>query len=611
MEHYATKKDGKTLIHVYNPAPGINTEQRFRVIAPSGKEIISPSKSGGTQSLTWEFYIEDYPHDFIEPYPNQSTGCRFTVYVQKDVYYLFGWTGWKDDSSATITYSIYENDTTRPKIDTFRVTSHGTENGYNMTGKTYVSAQITGIPKLGASITKREFVVEGVTYDEATSFTSAPFIGSGNIVVKGIVTDSRGFKNTATHTIQVLARMPSLNEVTSSTGNLDDMITYNFTPPNAVFCSRLLIDSKVGDTYTTEATINIGAISNNQATNKTYTLLANELKSIYEKYPSTTDVPLRFTLQTYKDSSYKDKMPEEYSKSLTLKIPQNNDTKPSIDSIEIVPSLIVLNNDKLFVKTKNGAKTTVISSGKYNATLASVKWEVEQATYDNRASSKNFVTYGDNIPIKVMVVDSRGFTQEKTETIKVYSYDPPKVQVDICQRANDIGEANDEGERLHVKASRIYSTIGGNNKCDLFWRLKEANDSWTDFKNLLYPDDKEDTADTYFPEIWSDMVYRFELKVQDSFGAESTYLATIPSANVYMDRNGYLNSIAFGGYASIPDALECKWQAIFYQGVSVDNGEAGIVLKSTSGNRVFRITVDDNGTLKATEVNQAFSLRKE
>ena len=603
---YYKDANNRTIIEATTAYKAI--EQRCRVYAPNGDKIDFDFDypDGGTVA----FAIEDRATQFISPYPNSTSG-RVALALETR-YNIFGnYTSWKEEEKYELIYPIYENDTTRPKIETFRVTSHGTENGYNMTGKTYVSAQITGTPKLGASITKREFVVEGVTYDEATSFTSAPFSGSGNIVVKGIVTDSRGFKNTATHTIQVLARMPSLNEVTSSTGNLDGMITYNFTPPNAVFCSRLLIDSKVGDTYTTEATINIGAISNNQATNKTYTLLANELKSIYEKYPSTTDVPLRFTLQTYKDSSYKDKMPEEYSKSLTLKIPQNNDTKPSIDSIEIVPTLVVLNNGKLFVKTKNGAKTTATSSGKYNATITSTQWEVEQATYDNGASSKNFVTYGDNIPIKVMVVDSRGFTQEKTETIKVYSYDPPKVQVDICQRVDDVGNANDEGEKVFVKASRIYSTIGGYNKCDLFWRLKEANDSWTDFKNLLYSDDKEDTAETYFPHIWSDMVYRFEFKVVDSFEAESTYLITIPSANVYMDRNGNLNSIAFGGYASIPDALECKWQAIFYQGVSVDNGEAGIVLKSTSGNRVFRITVDDNGTLKATEVNQAFSLRKE
>ena len=607
MEHYATKKDGKTLIHVYNPAPGINTEQRFRVIAPSGREIISPTKSGGTQSLTWEFYIEDYPYDFIEPYPNQSTGCRFTVYVQKDVYYLFGWTGWKDDASATITYSIYENDTTRPKIDTFRVVTHGTENGYNMTGKTYVSGQIIGVAKLNASITKREFVVEGVTYDEATSFTSAPFVGSGNIVVKGVVTDSRGFTNSITQTIQVLARMPSLDEVTSSTGNLDDMITYKFTPPNAVFCSRLRIDSKVGDTYTTEATINIGAISNNQTTDKTYTLLANELKSIYEKYPNTTEVPLRFTLQTYKDSSYKDKMPEEYNKFLTLKISQNNDTKPSIDSIEIVPSLTVLNNNKLFVKTKNGAKTTATSSGKYKATITSTKWVVEQATYDNGASSKNFVTYGDNIPIKVMVVDSRGFTQEKTTTIKVYPYDPPSLQVDEFYREPLDNEAKD---RVQYTVQIRFSSVGGYNGCKWYTRQKKANEPWTEYSNAIDIPSSEGTMSGIFYDIDKDKVYRFEIKLVDSFGEEKIYTTTIASNAVYMDRNGYLNSIALGGYASIPDALECNWQAIFYQGISIDNGESGILLKSTSGNNVFRITVDDDGVLTATPVNQAFSLRR-
>lgn len=601
---YYKDANNRTIIEATTAYKAI--EQRCRVYAPNGDKIDFnfDYPDGGTVA----FAIEDRATQFISPYPNSTSG-RVALALETR-YNIFGnYTSWKEEEKYELIYPIYENDWTRPKGVVTSVYPVNLVNGYYMEGTSAVRTLVSATAQYGASVVSATFVVGDDTYD--TGSTSKPFSTSGNIVVKGIVTDSRGFKNTATHTIQVLARMPSLNEVTSSTGNLDDMITYNFTPPNAVFCSRLLIDSKVGDTYTTEATINIGAISNNQATNKTYTLLANELKSIYEKYPSTTDVPLRFTLQTYKDSSYKDKMPEEYSKSLTLKIPQNNDTKPSIDSIEIVPTLVVLNNGELFVKTKNGAKITATSSGKYNATITSTQWEVEQATYDNGASSKNFVTYGDNIPIKVMVVDSRGFTQEKTETIKVYSYDPPKVQVDICQRVDDVGNANDEGEKVFVKASRIYSTIGGYNKCDLFWRLKEANDSWTDFKNLLYPNDKEDTAETYFSDIWSDMVYRFEFKVVDSFEAESTYLITIPSANVYMDRNGYLNSIAFGGYASIPDALECKWQAIFYQGVSVDNGEAGIVLKSTSGNRVFRITVDDNGTLKATEVNQAFSLRKE
>ena len=600
--------DGRTNIKVTESSgAGAFQEQRFRLYAAdyNGSNPLDSGLTGGVESLKWSIYIEDYANKFITPYPNQTTGT-FSVALEKR--YTASWMGstsWREVEKQTYSYTIRNNSYTQPSIS-MTISPVDLSNGYYMTGVSSVQANFSGSGKLGASVTSYKLTVENKDYTEP--YKTDKLATSGNVVIKGTVTDSRGFTNTTTQTIQVLANMPSLDAVTFSTNYVDGLITYKFTPPNNVFYSRLLLQSKVGNNYTTEKTINIGTA--NGSTTKTYSFVAGELSSIYNKYPNTKDVTLRFVLQTYKDSAYSDKMAEEYSKEVTLNIPENDDTKPIINSITTAPNTILLNNSNLYVRDKNGVKTTIAASGKYNATITSAKWTLDGVTYENGASSTALKSSG-NVTISVTVTDSRGFKKTQNATAIVYEYLTPAVDVLEIYRAQSDGTANDEGEYLYIRANRRYSALDGSNKCKLRYRIKTEAGSFGGYQTLLAETDtKNNYSDVAIGGLNSQIVYRVEISAIDSFGEENIIAKTIPTASIYMDRNGSLNSIAFGGYAQEENAMEVHFDGIFYNKLIVNNDGYGILLTSPGGN-VFQLTVDNNGNLKVTQATQTFSLRKE
>ncbi len=600
--------DGRTNIKVTQDSwAGAFQEQRFRLYAAdyNGSNPLDSGLAGN--ALSWSIYIEDYANKFITPYPNQTTGT-FSVALEKRYTAAYvGSTSWREVEKQTYSYTIRNNSYTQPSI-TMTITPYDLSNGYYMTGISSVQANFSGSGKLGASVTSYKLTVENKDY--ASPYKTDKLATSGNVVIKGTVTDSRGFTNTTTQTIQVLANMPSLDSVTFSTNYVDGWITYKFTPPNNVFYSRLLLQSKVGNDYTTEKTVNIG--TTNSSTTKTYQFTPEELSSIYKKYPNTANVPLRFVLQTYKDSAYSDKMSEEYSKEITCQIPENNDTKPNIDSITTVPSTVLLGKSGLYVRDKNGVKTTIAASGKYNATIASTKWTLDGTTYDNKESSTALKSSG-NVTISVTVTDSRGFQRTQDATpIYVYGYLTPTVEKVEVYRVKADGTADDEGKRLYIVASRKYSKLDGSNKCTLRYRIKaETDTSFGEYKTLLAEGAEVDSYDDVVAgTVNNEIIYRVEISVVDSFGATSSIIKAIPTASIYMDRNGELNSIAFGGYANEENAMEVHFDGIFYNTLLVNNGGDGILLTSP-GNKVYQLTVDDSGNLKVTQVTQTFSLRKE
>lgn len=598
---YYIDGNGRTIIEASTGS--LVGEQRCRVYAPNGAvfDLGFAYPGGGTVS----FAIEDRAEQFIFPYTNSATG-RVALALETR-YGIFGNYGpWTEQEKYEIFYPINNNQWTRPDIS-MTISPVDLSNGYYMTGISSVGASFSGSGKLGASVTSYKLTVENKDYTEP--YKTDKLTTSGNVVIKGTVTDSRGFTNTTTQTIQVLANMPSLDAVTFSTNYVDGLITYKFTPPNNVFYSRLLLQSKVGNNYTTEKTINIGTA--NGSTTKTYSFASAELSSIYNKYPNTKDVPLRFVLQTYKDSAYSNKMTEEYSKEATLNIPENDDTKPIINSITTAPSTILLNNSNLYVRDKNGVKTTIAASGKYNATIASTKWTLDGATYDNGASSNTLKSSG-NVTISVTVTDSRGFKRtQNANAISVYEYLTPTVDVSEIYRSKSDGTADDEGEYLYIGANRRYSALGGSNRCKLRYRIKTEVGSFGGYQTLLSETDATNNySDVAIGGLNSQIVYRVEISAIDSFGEENTIAKTIPTASIYMDRNGELNSIAFGGYAQEENAMEVHFDGIFYNKFIVNNDGYGILLTSPGGN-VFQLTVDNNGNLKVTQATQTFSLRKE
>lgn len=210
MDVSVTKtSDGRTKIRIYNGGPGAFAEQRFKLYPPNynGSNYLIRELSGGLASLTWEFYIEDHPELFIEPYPSQSFG---TFAVGRETRYTAAWigsTGWSEQEKQTVSYNIYSNSVTAPSIDSVSFAPSQilfddsslyvkTKNGVSV-------SEIAASGKCKASIVDVGWYVGGedTRYSKGASSGSIKIFGSVPITFEAV--DSRGLKGRRTEYITV------------------------------------------------------------------------------------------------------------------------------------------------------------------------------------------------------------------------------------------------------------------------------------------------------------------------------------------------------------------------------------------------------------------------
>ena len=314
---------------------------------------------------------------------------------------------------------------------------------------------------------------------------------------------------------------------------------------------------------------------------------------------------MRITLQSYK-GAYTDKLSEEYSQDLTLKIPQNDATKPLINDIVALGSPVLLNTSDLFVKGKNGAIVKTAASGRYNATIKTIKWSIEEEEFEDNTASDYFATFG-TLPITVVVVDSRGFSSSAVKNITVNDYQRPYVSsvegADriVVRRADSNGEEDDSGEYLRIEAGKRYTSLGGKNTCILRYRKKVRGESWGGYSTLLGESADKDCSITLNEGLDPQTIYVIELSVIDGFGEESAYSVAIASEAVYMDRSGARNSIAFGGHITEDNSFEV-YNAAYFRG--------GIFLDDLSTGTRYRVKIGADGHLIATKEQTTFTLRR-
>lgn len=459
-------------------------------------------------------------------------------------------------------------------------------NGYNMVGSTYLQAAFTTAFKYGATMSSCTLSVEGKSYN--APYRSDILKQGGYQKVTANLTDSRGCVATVEQTIWVMANMPSLDAISGNT-YLNSEINYTYTPPNKDAYSRLSVACKVGDSYVDVENINLGQSSGRKNGNLSLTKLGD----FYNKYPNTTAVPLRFTLQTYQDA-YSTKLKEEYSRDLTLYIPDNADTKPQISAVDITSYPVLLGDSSLFIKSKNGAVVNSTWAGRYNATIRNVIWVTETETFANGAASDAFTTFG-QVAINIRATDSRGFTNNASYNITVQDYSPPYVSTIagaeryIVRRSDENGDVADDGTYLRVELGKRWTSLGGKNKCKLLTRKRSSGKDWeSNYTTLLAENSpSDDYSGTLNEGLNPTLIYTIEIVAEDSLGERDTYYATIPTEKVYMERSGTRGSISFGGRVQYKDSFEVYQTAYLHAGVIVNFG----------GGAEYALMVREDGTV--------------
>ena len=352
--------------------------------------------------------------------------------------------------------------------------------------------------------------------------------------------------------LDTIPRATTIDYLTyGSSQYFDTTFTYKYTPKNSAYYNRCTISLKTGEsTNYTITTINLGKKSTSQQT-ATVKFTESQLDSIYRKLTNTKEGTLNFTISTYSDSNYSKIVGDATSKKVTVKIPSNTDTQPSM-SKTISPQHSLSDKFKnIYVQGKSKVKVTLSAEGKCGADIKSVTVSVggKLCTKSGDDYLSSVLSTSGKVEVRIEVKDTRDMKLVYVGSCTVIPYSKPSIlplsgeSSIICARCDDKGYLSDTGTSLRLKARRSYSKVESddvqNNFCAIRYRYKEEDD--TDFgawKTVLAKTTTTtDTIDTALSGVLpsTTISYVLQVGVVDDVGESDAVQFIIPTTFTTID----------------------------------------------------------------------------
>lgn len=385
--------------------------------------------------------------------------------------------------------------------------------------------------------------------------------------------------------LDTIPQATSFDYLSCATSFFTGTMTFRYTPKASTLYNRCNITLVLSGNNIAVKTINLGQKPASQQT-ATVTLSSDELATIYNRLPSSTKGTLRFTFLTYSDSGYSKQVGSAPTKELTLNIPDDTSTKPTVN-MELSPvSSLPSAFSGLYIQGKTKVKASTLSATpKYNASITSTTMTVEGASYGSGSSyTSGYLTQYGSVPVYGSAKDGRGFTGSASKNINVIAYSKPKIQNVVAARCDSNGNLSDSGTSLKISATCNYEPVisGGvqKNFCSIRYRVKASGDEYDDnsWKPLL---DRTAAGNTVTSGPLLDgaldtkTTYLVQVQAIDDIGEHAETEVGIPTEEVYMHRTK--NAMGLGKYAEGENVLDVAWDAHFRGDVFI--GDAGMTLR--------------------------------
>jgi hypothetical protein len=299
--------------------------------------------------------------------------------------------------------------------------------------------------------------------------------GSCKMVIhwSGKIPDTTLFEESViseTVTLDTIPRASSIDSLSCATSYFTGALTYQYTPKAQSLYNRCDISLNLDGEYIPVKGVKLGRQAASQQT-ATVTLSSSELSTVYTWLPNTTRGKLRFILRTFSDSEYTNPVGEAGYKEITLTIPNDDSTQPTV-TMALSPVSDFTGGGEIYVKGLSKVKAAFTNgAGKYGATIASCKINVEAKDYGSPYDTSAYLTSAyltttGSITVKGTVTDSRGYSRTCSETIWVRDYTMPTIDLVSCNTQYFTGEvsfkytpANDVFYSRCVVALNISGTL--------------------------------------------------------------------------------------------------------------------------------------------------------
>lgn len=395
--------------------------------------------------------------------------------------------------------------------------------------------------------------------DDGTKSTTIYWKWGVNSGWSGVMNNPSGSFNVT------LTRIPRASSITSAANViLGNKCSVKWVPMVAAF--RYKLRFSLGQwNYTT------GAIHPNRTSEYAYTEYPIPLEAA-NQIPKSVTGSMTVTLYTFSDSAATVQVGSADSKTFTVTVPDNVNTKPYAKLMALFPVSSNPSFKNVYIQGYSGVKMESTDYGQYGATIVRKSVTVEGKSYDEGSSytSDPIKGYG-NIDVKLTLEDSRGFVNTKTLSITVIPYSVPRVvpvngeSSVICARCDANGNLTENGTYLKIKARRSYALCMSDgeqkNFCGLRYRYKIAEaSSYSDWITLLssttLSTEEVDSSPLLNGELSATSSYVVQVDAVDSVPNHTPLTFSIVTAKVYLHRSGRNNALAIGKYIELDNTVD-------------------------------------------------------
>lgn len=204
-----------------------------------------------------------------------------------------------------------------------------------------------------------------------------------------------------------------------------------------------------------------------------------------------------------------------------------------------------------FVKSKSTLAVSVTAAGAKGSTIKSCTSTLEGMQYTGLRFTSDVVKNSGELSLVTVVTDTRGRSVKLTTKVNVLDYYLPETSKLVVYRVDANGNAKTDGKYLCVDYAYKVAPVGNKNTSNMtMWYKRSIDTSWS----VILSGGSYDSAAvrTFTKEFTPDYQFDIKLEVVDWFGAEASYSATLPTANVILDIKAEGDGLAAGKTSEFP-----------------------------------------------------------
>lgn len=459
-------------------------------------------------------------------------------------------------------------------------------NGYTRTAKYFISINGGAESEYSVSYTLPQNATQ-IILDRTITVTHNSD-GTGYIRVRTWMDTSISAGVVEKTSALTLTTIPRASSITSAADrNLGEACSVTWTPLSSGFTYKL--NFSIGSwSFTT------GVIRPKRTTQYTYIGYEFPLE-IARQLPNASKGNMTVILATYSDDDGKVQVGSNATATITVTIPDNEYTQPSVGMVLSPVSNLKAPYNGLYIQGHSNVKAELEPETRYGATIVASNITLGGVSYASPYESGVLAASG-KVNVKATVKDSRGFYGTNYKDIEVIPYTKPYIRAKsgedsvVAARCDASANLTDSGTYLKIKAKAVYSKVISNgeqlNYGSIKFRYRKEGGAYSDWQTIhdceATGSDEVITAPLLNGALDIASNYQIQIIATDDLYDSAPVTIPIASDNVYMDKPGGGKSMALGGYSTGDGRLDVYWRTIARGGMSLLDSKGDLIpLEST------------------------------